>query len=325
MAYLYKTKGLSVATNDRLRFCEHIASAIIANRDTRLDDDATRALLADNPKAETFVQDQFVGIFFADGVHARIDTIRANIDSLDGFRKDIALFALAKTCMSSQGGFGHFSASTPNPGKDGPEAFDQRFLDNVRRINALVFDNGETHTVHRADIADVLPQVTAETLTKDGGLRSGDLGRIDADGFLYITGRVKELYKLETGKYVAPAPLEEKLQLSPYIAQCVIWGSNKPYNVALVVPDMPSLKAWAEGNGVPTDAQALLADRRTQDLFRREIDSCSRDFKGFEAVREFLLEPEELTTANDMLTPTLKLKRRNVMEKYKEHLEALYS
>ncbi len=183
----------------------------------------------------------------------------------------------------------------------------------------LIYGTGVMRGYHN------LPQVTAETLTKDGGLRSGDLGRIDADGFLYITGRVKELYKLETGKYVAPAPLEEKLQLSPYIAQCVIWGSNKPYNVALVVPDMPSLKAWAEGNGVPTDAQALLADRRTQDLFRREIDSCSRDFKGFEAVREFLLEPEELTTANDMLTPTLKLKRRNVMEKYKEHLEALYS
>ncbi|HEX2675246.1 MAG TPA: AMP-binding protein, partial [Polyangiales bacterium] len=86
-----------------------------------------------------------------------------------------------------------------------------------------------------------LPGETSATITADGGLRSGDLGRIDADGFLYITGRVKELYKLSNGKYVAPAALEEKLTLSPYVAQCLVYGSDKPHNVALIVPDMASL------------------------------------------------------------------------------------
>ncbi|MGD8858991.1 MAG: long-chain fatty acid--CoA ligase [Myxococcales bacterium] len=169
-----------------------------------------------------------------------------------------------------------------------------------------------------------LQDATRESMTEDGGLRSGDLGRIDADGFLYITGRVKELYKLENGKYVAPAPLEEKIQLSPFIAQCVIYGDDKPHNVALIMPDMPSLQAWAQGHGVPTERDALLADPRTKELLRKEIDSHSREFKGFERVRDFILSGEELSTENGMLTPTLKVKRRNVMARYEEQLAALY-
>jgi len=170
-----------------------------------------------------------------------------------------------------------------------------------------------------------LPDVTAEALRPDGGLRSGDLGRLDKDGFLYITGRVKELYKLANGRYVAPAPLEEKLQLSPYILQAVVYGDNQPHNVALLVPDMTALKGWAERQGIPADEKALLTDARTHELMRKEIDSCSRDFKGFESVVKFVLTPEELTPANNMLTPTLKLKRRNVLAKYEDQLKSLYT
>lgn len=168
------------------------------------------------------------------------------------------------------------------------------------------------------------PDGTKEALTADGGLRSGDLGRFDADGFLYITGRVKELFKLENGKYVAPAPLEEKLQLSPYIAQCVVHGSNKQYLVALIAPDFASLKSWADANGAPSDKASLMADPRVRALLRGEIDNYSREFKGYESVREFILTAEELTTANGMLTPTMKLKRRNVAAKYGAQLDALY-
>jgi long-chain acyl-CoA synthetase len=170
-----------------------------------------------------------------------------------------------------------------------------------------------------------LPAATAETLTQDGGLRSGDLGRLDADGFLYITGRVKDLYKLENGRYVAPAPLEEKLQLSPYIAQCVVYGADQPHNVALVVPDMTALQAWAVAHGVGGDFSTLLSDARTRELFRKEIDQHSREFKGYEAIHDFVLSTEELSVQNDMLTPTLKLKRRNVMAKYEPRLKALYA
>jgi long-chain acyl-CoA synthetase len=168
------------------------------------------------------------------------------------------------------------------------------------------------------------PEATRETMTEDGGLRSGDLGRIDSEGFLFITGRVKELYKLANGKYVAPAPLEEKLQLSAYISQCVVYGTDQPHNVALIVPDMAALRAWAESGGVPTETNALLADPRTRELIRKEIDLHSRDFKGFEAIHDFVLSSEEMTTQNDMLTPTLKLKRRNVLTRYEGQLKALY-
>ncbi|MFI5306695.1 MAG: AMP-dependent synthetase/ligase [Polyangiales bacterium] len=166
---------------------------------------------------------------------------------------------------------------------------------------------------------------TNDAMTADGGLRSGDLGHIDDEGFLVITGRVKELYKLQNGKYVAPAPLEEKLQLSPYIAQCVVYGSDQPHNVALIVPDMTALRAWAQANGVPEQTPALLSHPRTRELFRKEIEQHSREFKGYEAIHDFVLSGEELTTANDMLTPTLKLKRRNVLERYQTKLQALYA
>jgi long-chain acyl-CoA synthetase len=163
---------------------------------------------------------------------------------------------------------------------------------------------------------------TRGAFTPSGGLRTGDLGRIDADGFLYITGRVKELYKLSNGKYVAPAPIEEKLQLSPYIAQCFLFGADKPHNVALIVPDMQALASWASSGGI--DQATLLTDPRTRELLRREIDAQSREIKGYEAVRDFVLEAEPFSTQNDMLTPTLKLKRRNVMKRFGEKLEALY-
>jgi long-chain acyl-CoA synthetase len=170
-----------------------------------------------------------------------------------------------------------------------------------------------------------LPVETQEAMTPDGGLRSGDLGRIDADGFVFITGRVKELYKLANGRYVAPAPLEEKLTLSPYIAQAVVYGSDQAHNVALIVPDMLALRGWASSQGLPTDDAALLSNPRTHDLIRKEIETSSRDFKGFESVLNFILTAEELSTQNDMLTPTLKVKRRNVMTKYEPQLKALYN
>jgi len=169
------------------------------------------------------------------------------------------------------------------------------------------------------------PEATAQCITPDGGLRSGDLGRFDNDGFLYITGRVKELYKLANGRYVAPAPLEEKLQLSPFILQAVVYGDNQTHNVALIVPDMAALKAWAESQGIGLDEKSILSDNRTHDLMRKEIEGCSRDFKGFESILKFVLSPEEMTTQNGMLTPTLKLKRRVVLAKYEGQLKALYS
>ena len=161
--------------------------------------------------------------------------------------------------------------------------------------------------------------------TSDGGLRTGDIGRFDADGFLYITGRVKELYKLSNGKYVAPVALEEKLQLSPFVAQCCVYGADRPHNTAVIIVDIDSVIAWAGAHGLPTsDTAKLLQEPKVRSLIRTELDKHSRDFKGYEQVRDFVLDSELFTTQNDLLTPSLKLKRRNVLAKYADRLDALY-
>ncbi|HET6340494.1 MAG TPA: long-chain fatty acid--CoA ligase [Polyangiales bacterium] len=183
----------------------------------------------------------------------------------------------------------------------------------------LVYGTGVMQGYHNQ------PAETEHALTSDHGLRTGDLGRIDNDGFLYITGRVKELYKLSNGKYVAPVPLEEKLQLSPYIAQAFVYGSDHPYNTAVIVVDLPSVQKWAAGLGIAKQPNELLEDSRTKALVRREIDAHSKEWKGYEQVREFVLDHDAFTTDNDMLTPTFKLKRRNVTQKYLAKLDALYA
>ncbi len=166
------------------------------------------------------------------------------------------------------------------------------------------------------------PEENAAVLMEDRSFRSGDMGYIDPEGFLHITGRIKEQYKLENGKYVVPSPLEEKLKLSPYIANVMIHGANKPHNVALVVPDLEALRGWAAKQGVALDDPAR--SEQVRELLRKEIEHTSRDIKGYERVQDFVVVVEDFTTDNGMLTPTLKLKRRAVMERYGPALEALY-
>jgi long-chain acyl-CoA synthetase len=169
-----------------------------------------------------------------------------------------------------------------------------------------------------------LEDATRQAIGDDGGLRTGDLGRLDADGYLYITGRTKELYKLENGKYVAPAPLEEKLTLSTYILQCVIFGADRPHNVALIVPDMAALRSWAKTEGIEGDGEALLANPTVRKLLETEVATYSKEFKGFERIKDFVIDTEELTIQNGMLTPTLKLKRSKVVAKYDDVFASLY-
>jgi long-chain acyl-CoA synthetase len=169
-----------------------------------------------------------------------------------------------------------------------------------------------------------LADATTETLTPDCGLRTGDLGRFDADGFLYITGRVKELFKLSNGRYVAPSALEERLQLSPYIAQAFLYGDNQLHPVALLVVDPHALSSWAKSRSLPHELDELLRHPATQELYARELEKHSRSFKAYERVRSFILEPEPFTIENGLLTPTLKVRRRRVVEAYERRLLALY-
>jgi long-chain acyl-CoA synthetase len=170
-----------------------------------------------------------------------------------------------------------------------------------------------------------LPDETRAVKRADGAIRTGDLGRLDADGYLLITGRVREVYKLENGKFVTPVPIEENLGLSPYIAQAFVWGLNKPHNVALLVVDSASLKKWCDESGVKGDLAAAMAERRVRDLFAREIAERTAACKGYERIKAFALVSESFTTENGLLTPTLKMKRGAVLAKHRALLDSLYA
>src|SRR6218665_396847 len=169
-----------------------------------------------------------------------------------------------------------------------------------------------------------LPEEDAKAFTPEHGFRTGDMGYLDDDGYLWITGRIKEQYKLENGKYVSPAPIEQSLQLSSFIVNAMLHGQNKPFNRAIIVPDMGSLTKWAEEKGLSTAMPALLTLPEVQQLYREQIAEYTKDVKGYEKPKHFLLVGEDFTTANDMLTPSLKLKRRSVLKKYGEDMENLY-
>ncbi len=170
------------------------------------------------------------------------------------------------------------------------------------------------------------PDENVAAFTKDGGFRTGDMGYVDAIGFLYITGRIKEQYKLENGKYVVPTPLEEALKLSPFVSNVMVYGDNKPFNVALIVANTDALRDWATKNGVDAAiTENLLQNARVRDLYKGEVEKFSGEFKGFESVTSFALIADDFTTENGMLTPSLKLKRRKVMEAHGPLIESLYA
>ena len=163
----------------------------------------------------------------------------------------------------------------------------------------------------------------AKVLMDDGGFRSGDMGRVDGDGYVYITGRIKEQYKLENGKYVVPSPLEEEVKLSPFVGNAMLYGMNKPYNVILIVPDMVALAPWCKENGVAESD--IESSDKVKELLKAEIEANSKSFKRYELPKKILVSKEEFSTDNGMLTPTLKLKRRNVLKVHGDAIEALFS
>jgi long-chain acyl-CoA synthetase len=162
--------------------------------------------------------------------------------------------------------------------------------------------------------------------TPDGGFRTGDMGRLDEDGFVFITGRIKEQYKLENGKYVVPTPIEEQLKLSAYILNVMVYGDNKPYNVALVVANLGPVQKWAEENGcADSNIDRLLENPKVRAYFKADLDKYGEKFKGFEGIKDFALIGEDFTTENGLLTPSLKVKRKQVTDKYKPLIEGLYA
>ncbi len=168
------------------------------------------------------------------------------------------------------------------------------------------------------------PDLTAETII-DGWLHTGDIGVFEEDKFLKITDRKKELFKTSGGKYVAPQPIENKMKESPFIEQMMIVGSEQKFVGALIVPSIPNLKEWMRQQNISfTTNEEIIHHPRVLELYRKLIDSFNEFFNHVEQVKRFELLPNEWTIDSGELTPTLKLKRKVIMEKYKDAIERIY-
>jgi long-chain acyl-CoA synthetase len=170
------------------------------------------------------------------------------------------------------------------------------------------------------------PEATREVFTADGWFKTGDIGALDAEGYLRITDRKKELFKTSGGKYVAPQPVEQRIKQSRFVNQVVLVGDGRKFPAALIVPDWEMLRSYAQLKGLDIKTPAELCRHpRVLDLFQRQVDSLTQDLSRFERVKRVALLEHELTVEGGELTPTLKVKRRVVAEKYREVIERIYA
>jgi long-chain acyl-CoA synthetase len=168
------------------------------------------------------------------------------------------------------------------------------------------------------------PDLTAETII-DGWLHTGDIGVFEEGKFLKITDRKKELFKTSGGKYVAPQPIENKMKESPFVEQMMIVGAEQKFVGALIVPSMPNLKEWMRQKEIPfTTNEDAIHHPKVLELYRQLINSFNEFFNHVEQVKRFELLPDEWTIDSGELTPTLKLKRKVIMEKYKAAIDRIY-
>ncbi len=169
------------------------------------------------------------------------------------------------------------------------------------------------------------PDATAEAFN-DGWFSTGDIGTVDEDGYLTITGRKKEIIVTAGGKNVAPAVLEDRLRAYPLISQCVVVGDGKPYIAALITLDAEALPGWLHGKGKPEMTVAEAAqDPMVREHLDRAVERANSAVSRAESIRKYSIVLEDFTVANGFLTPSLKVKRDRVMASYGDHIESLYN
>jgi len=169
------------------------------------------------------------------------------------------------------------------------------------------------------------PEATAAVFTPDGWLRTGDIGELDADGFLHVTDRKKDILVTAGGKIVAPQNIENDLKTSKYVSQALVIGDKRPYVAALLTLDSVEIGRWAAENALDGDVAALSQDERVRELLQDTVDEANRERSRFEQVKRFTVLPRDFTMEDGEITPTLKLRRRAVQEHFADEIDALYA
>jgi long-chain acyl-CoA synthetase len=171
------------------------------------------------------------------------------------------------------------------------------------------------------------PELTAEVLTGDGWFATGDIGEMDDDGFLRLTDRKKDLFKTSGGKYVAPSAIESQFKgVCPYASQLVVYGEGRKFVSALVTLDSDAIKDWAQSNGLGGGSYAEVSTAAaTKKMVQSYLDELNGKLNRWEQIKQFVILDHELSVEEGELTPSLKVKRKVVVEKYADELEALYA
>ena len=159
----------------------------------------------------------------------------------------------------------------------------------------------------------------------DGWFKTGDIGQIDAEGFLSVTDRKKDLIKTSGGKFIAPQPIENALKANVLVAQAAVIGDKRKYASVIISPHFPLLEDWARANGVTFNSnQELVHHPKVRELYRGIVEDLNKKLAQFETIKKIIIVPDEFTVAGGEITPTLKLKRRIIETKYKQQIDELY-
>jgi long-chain acyl-CoA synthetase len=229
------------------------------------------------------------GILVLEGLGMTEDTSFSNVNRIDNFR------------------FGW--VGQPGPGIEQSVAEDGEILFRGRNVMREYYK---------------MPEATAETITPDGWLKSGDIGEIDSENFLKITGRKKEIIITAGGKNIAPAPIESALLTSRYIQQAFVIGDKRKYLSALVTLDMDQVEGYARSHGIPySNVESLARHERIRRLIDAEVEQKNREFASYEQIKKITIVPE-FSIENGLLTPTLKLKKNIAVERFKNDIDSMY-
>ena len=170
-----------------------------------------------------------------------------------------------------------------------------------------------------------MPKETAAVFD-DGWFKTGDIASIDEDGYVSITDRKKDLIKTSGGKFIAPQPIENSLKVNPFIAEAALLGDKRRFPAVLIIPAFDFLEPWAQHHGVKfSSRRELVRSHQVQSLYRDVVEEMNRNLAQYEKLKKVLIVHEELSIADGTLTPSMKLRRRNLTERYKKEIDALYA